>query len=147
MSHATQTTEHADLQRTASTFFAAAFSPQGAEALLSAQAEFLQRMGSAMNDWMHRRHEAVVDAQRVVARMRDTSDVSEIFKAQQEWIAGEFERLSADAAACQSMAHTFMKAGVAGAAEVPATSVAETVHRMSEEAKAGGGRATKAHAA
>jgi hypothetical protein len=74
----------------------------GTETLLSIQADFLVGLESAMTEWLHRRHEAVLDAKRLVARLRETQDINDILRAQQEWMSGAFRRLAADAAGLQS---------------------------------------------
>ena len=74
----------------------------GAEALLGLQADLLVGIEFALTDWMHRRHEAVLDAQRLIARARETQDTNELLRAQQEWMAGALRRMAADAASFQS---------------------------------------------
>ena len=55
-----------------------------------------------MTEWLHRRHEAVLDAKRLIARVRESQDVNELLRAQQDWMAGAFRRMAADAGGFQS---------------------------------------------
>jgi hypothetical protein len=80
----------------------------GAEPILKAQAEILVSVESTFTDWLHRRHEAVAETQKLVERLRTTSDPSEMLKAQQDWVTGAFRRLAADAAAAQSATMEFV---------------------------------------
>jgi len=75
----------------------------GADPLLRAQADMLDSMEAVVTDWLQRRHDAVMEARRLVARLRGASDPAEMLRAQQEWASGAFQRFAADAAACQSM--------------------------------------------
>jgi hypothetical protein len=45
---------------------------------------------------LRRRKEAIADAYRLVARMRESRDVSDIWNAQQEWAAAATRRLATD---------------------------------------------------
>ena len=74
----------------------------GVGPLLNAQADLLAGAEATMTDWLHRRHEAIVDAQQLIARMQTGVDPASAFKAQQEWISRSFRRLVADAGACHS---------------------------------------------
>ena len=89
-------------QQKAAAAFMGSFFGSGADPLLKAQADLLVSFQSTMTDWLHRRHEAVVDTQRLMARLRTASDPAELWQVQQEWASGVFQRLAADAAACQS---------------------------------------------
>jgi len=76
----------------------------GADAMRKAQADLLDSVGTAMTDWLQRRQEAVVDAQRLIAQLQAVSGPAEMLKAQQEWMAGAFRRMNADAIAYQASA-------------------------------------------
>jgi Phasin protein len=69
----------------------------GTEALLDAQTRFLKGAETVMTEWLHRRQEAVAEAQRLIFRLRDSSDFSEILKAEQDWAEGALRRFAADA--------------------------------------------------
>jgi hypothetical protein len=77
--------------------------------LLNAQADLLAGAEATVTDWLHRRHEAIVDAQQLIARMQSGVDPATAFKAQQEWISRSFRRLVADADACQSVTHQLLE--------------------------------------
>jgi hypothetical protein len=100
----TETTTASDVaahQKTATAFIGSVLN-SGADPLLKAQADILVSVESTFSDWLRRRHEAVVDTQNLVARLRTNNDPAELLKAQQDWISAAFRRLSADAAAYQS---------------------------------------------
>src|ERR1700690_3741921 len=77
--------------------------------ILNAQADLLAGAEAAVTDWLHRRHEAIVDTQQLIARMQTGVDPSAAFKAQQEWMTRSFRRLVADADACQSTTQLLME--------------------------------------
>ncbi len=100
----TETTAAPDIaaqQKAAATFIGSVLN-SGTDPLLKAQADILVSVETAFTDWVRRRHEAVVETQNLVARLRTNSDPAEMLKAQQEWLSGAFRRLSADAASYQS---------------------------------------------
>jgi hypothetical protein len=72
--------------------------------MLKAQTDLLDSVGTAMTDWLQRRQEAVVDAHRLIAQLQAVSNPAELQKAQQEWIAGVFQCMNADAIAYQASA-------------------------------------------
>ena len=76
----------------------------GADPMLKAQADVLDSVGTAMTDWLKRRQEAVVEAQQLIAQLQEVSGPAELLKAQQEWMAGAFRRMNADAIAYQASA-------------------------------------------
>lgn len=70
--------------------------------LLNAQADLLAGAEATVNDWLHRRQEAVTDTQQLMARMQIGIDPATAFKAQQEWMSRSFKRLAADADAAHA---------------------------------------------
>ena len=77
--------------------------------LLNAQADLLAGAEVTVTDWLHRRHEAIVDAQQLITRMQTGIDPVGALKAQQEWMSRSFRRLVADAGACQSATQQLME--------------------------------------
>jgi hypothetical protein len=92
----------AEQQNAAATLLSSTLLNTGTETLLGLQADFLVGMESAMTEWLHRRHEAVLDTKRLIARIRESQDVNELLRAHQEWMAGSFRRMAADASSFQS---------------------------------------------
>lgn len=76
--------------------------------LLNAQADLLVGAEVSVSDWLHRRHEAVVDARQLIARVRGNTDPADALKAQQEWMSRSLRRLAADANAYHSVARQVM---------------------------------------
>jgi hypothetical protein len=101
MSEVNPVQNHAEIHKTAEAIPVAALE-WGVGPLLNAQADLLAGAEATMTDWLHRRHEAIVDAQQLIARMQTGVDPAAAFKAQQEWISRSFRRLVADAGACHS---------------------------------------------
>jgi hypothetical protein len=91
-------------QQKAATAFLGTVLESGADPLLKAQADLLESVALAMTDWMQRRQEAVVEAQRLIARLQTVASPAEMLKTQQEWMAGAFQRMNADAIAYQASA-------------------------------------------
>jgi hypothetical protein len=102
MNELNQPASFADQQNAMTAFLSSTWANAGTESLLNLQADFLVGMESAMADWLHRRHEAVLDAKRLLMRLRDTQDINEQLRAHQEWITGAWRRLAADATSFQS---------------------------------------------
>jgi len=102
MAQAGQPISLAEQQNAAASFFASTIFNPGTETLLGIQADFLVGLESAMTEWLHRRHEAVLDAKRLITRLRETQDINDILRAQQDWMSGAFRRMAADAAGMQS---------------------------------------------
>lgn len=74
----------------------------GIGSLLNAQADMLAGAETTVTDWLHRRHEALVDTQQLIARIHAGTDLASALKAQQEWVSRSLRRLAADADAYQS---------------------------------------------
>ena len=83
-------------RKIAANLIATTFCNGGTEAVLDAQADLLKGFETAATQWVHRRQEAIADTYRLLARMRDSRDVLDIWKAQQDWAAGAMHRLAAD---------------------------------------------------
>jgi hypothetical protein len=77
--------------------------------LLNAQADLLAGAEATVTDWLHRRHEAIVDAQQLIGRVQTGVNPAAAFKAQQEWMTRSFRRLVADADACHSITQQLME--------------------------------------
>jgi len=101
MTETPATLDIAEQQKNTAAFIGSVLN-SSADPLLKAQADLLESVESTVTDWLHRRHEAVVDTQKLVARLRTINDPAEMLKAQQDWVTGAFRRLAADAAAAQS---------------------------------------------
>lgn len=77
---------------------------EGAEATLSranevwieSQATFFEHFDEVARRWLDRRREALDAARQSIEDMRQTSDIGEVFRIQQEWVLGSVRRLSAD---------------------------------------------------
>jgi hypothetical protein len=143
MSGATQAIDFTEPQKIAANLLASTFCNGGTEAFLDAQADMLKGVETAMAEWLNRRREAVLDAQRLVTRMRESRDVTAIWQAQQEWAAGALQRLAADVATYPAL---FAKPANQ-AVEQTRAMVSETAQRVAELPKAVIGRAAKAVAA
>ena len=92
----TQNIDLAKAQKTAADLIAATFRSGATEAFLGAQAGLLKGAETVITEWLRRRKEAIADAHRLVARMRESRDVSDIWNAQQESAAGALRRLATD---------------------------------------------------
>ncbi len=137
MPGSTQGLDFAETQKIAANLIASTFCNSGTQALLDAQADLLKGMQSAMTEWLHRRREGIDDAYRLVARMRESRDVSEIWKAQQDWAAGALQRLAADVVAYPVLFATASeRAGehVARGAAESASDARQTVGEMARRA-------------
>lgn len=126
-------------QKIAANLIASTLCSGGTEALLDAQADLLKNVQTAMTGWLHRRQEAIADAHRLVTRMRESRDVTEIWKAQQEWAAGALQRFAADATVYPALFATAgrrateaTRESIAPAAEPPRQAVVEVARRAVE---------------
>jgi hypothetical protein len=103
----TTTIDFAGQAKTAADFFKFTLFGWGAESVLRAESELLADAETTMAKWLQRRREAVLDTQRLVVQMRESRDLSDVFKAQQDWMAGAFRRLAEDAEGYQKAAGAF----------------------------------------
>jgi hypothetical protein len=108
MSEINQAQNMSEKQKTAEAIPAAALE-WSVGPLLNAQADLLAGAEATVTDWLHRRHEAIVDTQQLIARMQTRVDPAAAFKAQQEWVSRSFRRLVADADACHSVTQQLME--------------------------------------
>jgi len=90
-------------QKVAAGFFGSLFN-SGVGPLLKMQADMLGVIEPVATAWQHRRHEALVDTQGLINNLRTVSEPADILKAQQEWSAGAFRRLTDDFTDCQTAA-------------------------------------------
>jgi hypothetical protein len=96
MDESTPNIDLAKAQKTAADLIAATFCSGATEAFLGAQAGLLKGAETVITEWLRRRKEAIADAHRLVARVRESRDVSDIWNAQLEWAAGARPRLATD---------------------------------------------------
>jgi hypothetical protein len=68
----------------------------GIRTLLNAQADILTSTGAVMTDWLHRRHEAVLDTRQLISRVKVGAEPAEAFKTQRELVSHFFQRLAAE---------------------------------------------------
>jgi hypothetical protein len=144
-----------ETRKIAANLIATTFCNGGTEAFLDAQADLLKGVENATNAWLHRRQEAIADAYRLLVRMRDSRDVLDIWKAQQDWATGALQRLAADMSSYPTLlANAGQRAGEAAKQGTDATvkaatqTVAETTQRGAEVlAKPLSGRAGRVAAA
>jgi len=102
----------AEQQRAGSAFLASAVFNPGAEAMLAAQAAMFVEGEGVLIAWLNRRHEAILDMQRLFARMRECRDLDEATQMQQEWIGRAFKRLADDALGSLRAVQTVLGAAV-----------------------------------
>ena len=136
MAGSAQTPDFAETQKIAANMIASTMCNSGAEALLNAQSDMLRNLQSPLTDWMHRRREAIDDAYRLMERMRDSRELNEIVKAQQDWAAGAMQRFAADMAAYPSLFANSGQRVTQEAAEATSV-VGEMARRAAEIARPG----------
>jgi hypothetical protein len=101
MSQTISAFDFTEQQRAGAALFGNAVFNHCVEAMLAAQASLFVNGEAVLMAWMNRRHEAILDAQRLLARMRECRDFSDAIQAQQEWMSGALKRLTDDAAGYQ----------------------------------------------
>ena len=102
----------AEHQRAGAALFSNALFSQGLEAVLASQASLFVNGEAVLMAWMNRRHEAILDAQRLLARMRECRDVSDAIQVQQEWMSGALKRLTDDAVGYQQAVQMLVSAAI-----------------------------------
>jgi hypothetical protein len=80
----------------------------GIRPVLNAQADMLAGAEATVTDWLHRRYEAIVDTQQLVASVHPGTNMADALKAQQEWLSRSFRRVAADLEAYQSTSQQLM---------------------------------------
>lgn len=144
MADPTHDVNFGETRKIAANLIATTFCNGGTEAFLDAQADLLKGFETATTAWLHRRQEAIADTYRLLARMRDSRDVLDIWKAQQDWATGAMQRLAADISSYPALlANAGQRAGEAanqGAAETvkaATQAVAEVAQRGAEAVQRG----------
>lgn len=127
MSGPTQDIDFSATRKIAANLIASTFCNSGTEAFLSAQADLMKGVETAMTEWLHRRQEGIDEAYRLIARVRDSRDITDILKAQQDWAAGALQRLAADVSTYPAL--------LAKAGERVGEATAQTVGDAAKEAK------------
>jgi hypothetical protein len=89
-------TDFADQARTVHAFLGPTFVGPGVDMLFKAESDLLAGAESVMSEWLQRRRETISETQRLFARIRESHDLSDVFTAQQDWMAGAFRRLVDD---------------------------------------------------
>jgi hypothetical protein len=74
------------------------------EPVLKAQADLLAGVQTILTDWIQRRQGAIVDTQKLVARLGTSTSPADVMSAQQEWVTSTFQSFAADASAIQASA-------------------------------------------
>ncbi|MBV9757348.1 MAG: hypothetical protein JO047_09865 [Alphaproteobacteria bacterium] len=128
-----------ETRKIAANLIATTFCNGGTEAFLEAQADLLKGVETATTAWLHRRQEAIAETYRLLARMRDSRDVLDIWKAQQDWASGALQRLAADVSSYPSLianagqrAGEAARQGVNDAVTAATGTVAEAAQRSAE---------------
>jgi hypothetical protein len=127
MSGPTQDIDFNGTQKIAANLIASTFCNSGTEAFLNAQADLMKGVETAMTQWLHRRQEGIEEAYRLMTRVRHSHDVTDIWKAQQDWAAGALQRLAADV--------TTYPALLASAGQRVGEATAQSVGEVAKEAK------------
>ena len=69
---------------------------QSAESWLAAQAELLASIETLSQDWLRRRREDIDAARDTVQRLSECREPTDIFRVQQDWLAGAMKRAQSD---------------------------------------------------
>jgi hypothetical protein len=135
MAEPTHDLDFTETGKIAANLIATTFWNGGTEALLDAQADLLRGVETATAAWLHRRQEAIAETYRLLARMRDSHDVLDIWKAQQDWATGALQRLAADMSSYPSLiANAGQRAGEAAQHGV-SEAVAATTQTVADAAR------------
>jgi hypothetical protein len=135
MSQTTPGFDFIEQQRAGSAVFTNALFNQGTEAMLAAQAAMFVNGEGVLMAWLNRRHEAILDMQRLFARMRECRDISEAMQAQQEWMSGTLKRLTDDAASCQQAMQAMISAAAPDASEIAHPKPADILRHAANDGK------------
>ena len=112
----------------------------GIGTLLNAQADMLASTGAVVTDWLHRRHEAMLETKQLIARVHVGAEPADAFKTQREFVSHFFQRMAAEVDAYQATTqqlmerapHWFPQGGwfwfprIAGSAETASSQAAAT---------------------
>lgn len=64
---------------------------------------------ATVTDWLRRRHEAILDTRQLIVSLHVGADPADAFKAQRDYVSRSFQRLAAEANACQSATQQLME--------------------------------------
>ena len=139
MAEPTHDLDFTETRKIAANLIATTFCNGGTEAFLDAQTDLLKGVENAATAWLHRRQEAIAETYRLLARVRDSRDVLDIWKAQQDWATGALQRLAADMSSYPTLianagqrAGEAAKQGVGEAMKAATQTVAEAAQRSAE---------------
>jgi hypothetical protein len=83
------------------------------DTMLDAQVEMLAGAETTVTDWLRRRHEAILDTRQLICGMHLGADPAETFKVQRDFVSRSFQRLTAEANACQSATQQLVERALA----------------------------------
>jgi hypothetical protein len=78
--------------KTAHNMLSSFLSASAIDAVLAMQIQVLKISETVMLTWVHHRQEAMSEMQQLLVRARETTDLDELAKLQQEWMANCFRR-------------------------------------------------------
>ena len=81
---------------------------EGLSSAVRLQAEFLERLEALTVQTFERQRAGCAALQELVERLRAAPGAPEAFRAQQEWLAGVMQRMTADATSWQTAGSTFL---------------------------------------
>jgi hypothetical protein len=81
----------------------------GGDAWMEGQAELLEQVDQMSQRWIQSQREAIEAARQSIAEMQRARDLTDIMRVQQEWLAGTWQRLTADFQALTSLALQYQR--------------------------------------
>lgn len=76
----------------------------GGDAWMESHAELLDQIDQVSRRWLQSQREAIDATRQSIAELQRARDLSEVMRVQQDWLAGTWQRLTADLQALTSMA-------------------------------------------
>ena len=128
-----QHAERADEQAVASAF-------RAPDLWVESQAKAFERFDEAARRWLDRRREALDATRQSFEDMRDSSDLAELMRIQQDWVLGSMRRLTADFVELSGVALNLAQSATAQIARTTEGTTQDMAHAGRELASAAGSK-------
>ncbi|HEV2546936.1 MAG TPA: phasin family protein [Stellaceae bacterium] len=113
---------------------------RGQDLWVESQAKAFDRFDEVARRWLDRRREALDATRQSLEEMRDSSDLGELMRIQQEWVVGSMRRITADFVELSGIALNLAQGATTQLARAAEGSAHDMAHAGRELASAAGSK-------
>jgi hypothetical protein len=113
---------------------------QSAGAWLEGQAELLHEVNAMTQAWLQRRRETIAEMRQSIEEMRNSRELADLLRIQQEWLTGSLRRVASDFEAWATLGSNMWQRSMLRFTEA-GQSAAHDVRRTSDSAVSGSSEA------